>query len=77
MKLSAYSFKQLLSGGLLCCLILLAAYYFRLSSLKCMLMRFIFHTSIDVVDTLCGGFTVDISCKGERIGISEIIDGSS
>ena len=29
MKFSTYSFKQLLSGGLLCCLILLAAYIFQ------------------------------------------------
>lgn len=29
MKLSTYSFKQLLSGGLLCCLILLGAYIFQ------------------------------------------------
>lgn len=29
MKLSTYSFKQLLSGGLLCCLILLVAYIFQ------------------------------------------------
>lgn len=29
MKQSIYSFKQLLSGGLLCCAILLAAYIFQ------------------------------------------------
>ena len=46
MKFSTYSFKQLLSGGLLCCLILLAAYIFQ---------------AFDVVDSLCGGITVDIS----------------
>ena len=54
MKFSTYSFKQLLSGGLLCCLILLAAYIFQAFFPG-------MYASIDVVDSLCGGITVDIS----------------
>ena len=56
MKFSTYSFKQLLSGGLLCCLILLAAYIF-----QAFFPGMYVDASIDVVDSLCGGITVDIS----------------
>ena len=58
MKFSTYSFKQLLSGGLLCCLILLAAYIFQAFFPGMYVDAF---SSFDVVDSLCGGITVDIS----------------
>ena len=62
MKFSTYSFKQLLSGGLLCCLILLAAYIFQAFFPGMYVDAFSSSfASIDVVDSLCGGITVDIS----------------
>lgn len=75
MKFPTYPFKQLLSGGLLCCLILLAAYIFQAffpgmyvdafsSSMHLLMWLILF------VGRYCGHFRA----KGERIGISEVID---
>ena len=75
MKFPTYPFKQLLSGGLLCCLILLAAYIFQaffpgmyvdaFSSSMHLLMWLILFV---------GALLWTFRAKGERIGISEVID---
>lgn len=75
MKLSAYSFKQLLSGGLLCCLILLAAYLFQAFFPEMYVDAF--SSSIHLLMWLTlfvGALLWTFRAKGERIGISEIID---
>lgn len=75
MKQSIYSFKQLLSGGLLCCAILLAAYIFQAFFPEMYVDAF--SSSIHLLMWLTlfvGALLWTFRTKGERIGISEIID---
>ncbi|WP_278719275.1 hypothetical protein [Bacteroides caecimuris] len=75
MKQSIYSFKQLLSGGLLCCAILLAAYIFQAFFPEMYVDAF--SSSIHLLMWLTlfvGALLWTFRTKGERIGISEVID---
>ena len=75
MKQSIYSFKQLLSGGLLCCAILLAAYIFQAFFPEMFVDAF--SPSIHLLMWLTlfvGALLWTFRVKGERIGISEVID---
>ena len=75
MKQSIYSFKQLLSGGLLCCAILLAAYIFQAFFPEMYVDAF--SSSIHLLMWLTlfvGALLWTFRVKGERIGISEVID---
>lgn len=75
MKFSIYPFKQLLSGGLLCCLILLAAYIFQAFFPEMYVDAF--SSSMHLLMWLIlfvGALLWTFRAKGERIGISEVID---
>lgn len=75
MKQSIYSFKQLLSGGLLCCAILLAAYIFQAFFPEMYVDAFSSSIHLLMWLTLFVGVLLwTFRTKGERIGISEIID---
>lgn len=75
MKLSIYPFRQLLSGGALCCLILLAAYIFQAFFPQMYVDAF--SSSMHLLMWLIlfvGALLWTFHAKGERIGISEVID---
>lgn len=75
MKESIYSLKQLLSGGVLCCLILLAAYLFQAFFPEMYVDAF--SSSMHLLMWLIlfvGALLWTFRAKGERIGISEVID---
>lgn len=75
MKQSTYSFKQLLSGGLLCCAILLTAYIFQAFFPEMYVDAF--SSSIHLMMWLTlfvGALLWTFRVKEERVGISEIID---
>ena len=75
MKLSIYPFRQLLSGGALCCLILLAAYIFQAFFPEMYVDAF--SSSMHLLMWLIlfvGALLWTFHAKGERIGISEVID---
>lgn len=75
MKQFTYSFKQLLSGGLLCCAILLAAYIFQAFFPEMYVDAF--SSSMHLLMWLIlfvGALLWTFRAKGERIGFSEIID---
>lgn len=75
MKQSTYSFKQRLSGGLLCCLILLLAYVFQAFFPE--LYVDAFSSSIYLVMWLAlfvGAVLWTFRTEGESIGIAKIVD---
>lgn len=75
MKLSTYSFKQLLSGGLLCCLILLGAYIFQAYFPEMYVDAF--SSSMHLLMWLSlfvGALLWTFREKGSSIGLSKIID---
>lgn len=75
MKFSTYSFKQLLSGGLLCCLILLAAYIFQAFFPGMYVDAFSSSMHLLMWLTLfVGALLWTFHEKGETFGISEVID---
>ena len=75
MKFSTYSFKQLLSGGLLCCLILLAAYIFQAFFPGMYVDAFSSSMHLLMWLTLfVGALLWTFHEKGEPFGISEVID---
>ena len=75
MKLSTYSFKQLLSGGLLCCVILLAAYIFQAFFPGMYVDAFSSSMHLLMWLTLfVGALLWTFHEKGETFGISEVID---
>lgn len=75
MKQSTYSIKQLLSGGLLCCLILLTAYIFQAFFPEMYVDAFSSSIYLLMWLTLFVGVLLwTFHTKGERMGISEIID---
>lgn len=74
MKLSTYSFKQLLSGGSLCCLILLGAYIFQAFFPEMYIDAF--SSSMHLLMWLIlfvGALLWTFRAKGERFRISEVI----
>ena len=75
MKFSTYSFKQLLSGGLLCCLILLAAYIFQAFFPGMYVDAFSSSMHLLMWLTLfVGALLWTFHEKEETFGISEVID---
>ncbi|WP_294628546.1 hypothetical protein [uncultured Bacteroides sp.] len=75
MKYPTYSFKQLLSGGLLCCLILVAAYIFQafFPSIYINAFSSSMHSLMWLI-LFVGALLWTFREKRERIGISEVID---
>lgn len=75
MKLSTYSFKHLLSGGLLCCVILVAAYMFQAFFPEMYVDAFSSSMHLLMWLTLfVGALLWTFREKGSSIGLSQIVD---